>query len=700
VISAISNHRKRGLCAAPAAVLMVCFLGPLQAQVPEVIPPPLTPNTVTGGFATFTGYLRAQASPDECWIGLGENLRWNFPPCTSTQIGKADQGYIWGATLYNDILYFGTDANPDCIGQGFTAAQLGEILKKGYLTNTWACEFGQSPYSVDSWTNDQFGTALPDDLADFRPPRFYAYNIQTHVIKDITPKLGGSNASWCANPGPGGNAGGGTPLCIDSYWVAMEGVHSVAETNSTWSDGTTHNLILVSGPGFVSTGLANTYFALDVTNVTSPTQITNSNWVAKYRPTAYADQRHWLTYNGAMYAPTTLASLSGGAVLQYTGNFKAIPTVSPGPGNGYNAIPICGTTDQHAPPQGNYVCFAFQEVGLLPNGTGTDIALHTETNNNGVSDTRIYVATWPPPGPAGLYMSPPIPATICLQPVASPCGFAQATPPSPVPSWQEVWNYQKNYDPDPVVASTVGMGALTEFNGELYFGTMVYPMDGTFSWLGTYDPQHNLSQANLEAAIVSTFRSATLFRGTGFTTGNPTIQLLYGQAKFPVWNGTPGATTGSWVLTNNNMTPAGTAPLYGYSGFGNVYNNYIWTMANFNNKLYVGTMNWGYPAADAGVLIFQQSWGQTKIFLNTIIPPSTYGAALFSFTNNTSAATGESTNGLGNYLNYGIRTLIPNGTTSLLLGTANPMDLATIPGQPQGGWALIEAIPGSTTKSR
>jgi hypothetical protein len=676
-----SSYSKRRLCAAPAAaVLMVYFLSPLRGQVPEVIPPPLTPNTITGGFSTFTGYLRVQASPDECWTGLGKNTRWDFPPCTATQIPKTDQGYIWGATLYNNILYFGTDANPDCIGQGFTAAQLKETLTTGYLTNTWACEFGQSPYSQTNW-NSIFASALPDDLADFRPPRFYAYNIQTHVLKDITPKLGSNAGTWCNNS-LGGDYAGGTPLCVDSLWISMEGVHSVAATSSTGPDGTTHNYILVSGPGFVSTGLVNTYFALDVTGVTSPTQITNSNWVAKYQATAYADQRHWLTYNNAMYAPTALASENGGAVVQYTGNFKNIPSNTPGPGNRYNAIPVCGTADQHVPPQATYACFAFQQVALLPTGTGTDIALHTE---NG--DTRIYVATWPPPGPAGLYMSPSIP----------PAGFAQANPPTSVPSWTKVWDLQKNYDPDPVVAATIGMGALTEFNGDLYFGTMVYPLEGTLNWLGVYDPQHNLSQNNLATAIVSTFRGATLFRGVGFTTGNPTIQLLYGQAKFPVWSGTPGSTTGSWVLTNNNMSPAGSNPLYGPTGFGNLYNNYIWTMANFNSKLYIGTMDWGYPAADTGALIFQQSWGQAKIFLNTLIPPSTYGADLYSFANNTSAATAESTNGLGDYLNYGIRTLIANGTTSLLLGTANPMNLATTA---YGGWQLVEAVPGSTTKGR
>jgi hypothetical protein len=122
-------------------------------------------------------------------------------------------------------------------------------------------------------------------------------------------------------------------------------------------------------------------------------------------------------------------------------------------------------------------------------------------------------------------------------------------------------------------------------------------------------------------------------------------------------------------------------------------------MANFNNKLYIGTMDWSYPAADAAALIFSQSSGTVSILLSVLIPPETYGADLYSFADNDSPAKPESIDGVGNYLNYGIRTMIANGNTGLLLGTANPMNLATA-SWPLGGWELIEALPDPARATR
>ena len=48
--------------------------------------------------------------------------------------------------------------------------------------------------------------------------------------------------------------------------------------------------------------------------------------------------------------------------------------------------------------------------------------------------------------------------------------------------------------------------------------------------------------------------------------------------------------------------------------------------------------------------------------------------------------------GLGNYLNYGVRNMIPNGKGGLYIGMANPMNLRTNlkDAKPEGGWELIE----------
>jgi hypothetical protein len=442
---------------------------------------------------------------------------------------------------------------------------------------------------------------------------------------------------------------------------------------------------LVSGPGLVG-GLY--FFALDVTGKTDPGQFTNSSWVAEYQYTNLSDQRHWISNNGVLYAPSAKPSGGGGAIMQFTGSFAKIPAVTPGPSNNYKAIPNCGTLDQHIPAQPNPAtsgtCFAFQQVGTLPDGVATDAALHTEINPaTGKSDTRIFVASWPPPGIAGLYMSPAIPTA----------GFGQANP-NPT-NWTKVWR-MSDYEPDPSVAPTIGMGALADYQGVLYWGTMIYPYAGTLNWLKNNDSARNLTGQQVTSSFVNTFRTATMFNGTGFLQPKPTIKLLYGQSTFLTWNGLSGS-QGAWVTTPNNM--GGVAPLYGLSGFGNPYNNYIWTMTVFNNKLYVGTMDWGYPAADATPLLVQSGGQNIEIYINRLIPPLTYGADLYSFASTNSAAVQESISGLGNYLNYGIRALIANGTTSLVLGTANPMNLATTM-SPYGGWQLIEALPASQAKGR
>ena len=61
------------------------------------------------------------------------------------------------------------------------------------------------------------------------------------------------------------------------------------------------------------------------------------------------------------------------------------------------------------------------------------------------------------------------------------------------------------------------------------------------------------------------------------------------------------------------------------------------------------------------------------------------------FSSSDKAATPISTTGFGNYLNYGVRNMIPN-SSGLYLGSANPMNLRTDPTDsvPEGGWELIK----------
>jgi hypothetical protein len=70
-------------------------------------------------------------------------------------------------------------------------------------------------------------------------------------------------------------------------------------------------------------------------------------------------------------------------------------------------------------------------------------------------------------------------------------------------------------------------------------------------------------------------------------------------------------------------------------------------------------------------------------------PPIGVGADLFRFPRPNAMAVPESIEGVGNYTNYGVRTMIADD--NLYLGMANPMNLLTDPDDnvPEGGWELL-----------
>jgi hypothetical protein len=121
-----------------------------------------------------------------------------------------------------------------------------------------------------------------------------------------------------------------------------------------------------------------------------------------------------------------------------------------------------------------------------------------------------------------------------------------------------------------------------------------------------------------------------------------------------------------------------------------LFNGYVWTMANWNNRLWIGTLDWSYIAAKAGTVFGLQypPW-----FFNARF----YGADLLSMANSSTAATTEFINGVGNKNNAGIRTMESAG--NLFLGMANNMNLLTNPSAPMGGWELLELAPAAPSSA-
>lgn len=403
------------------------------------------------------------------------------------------------------------------------------------------------------------------------------------------------------------------------------------------------NHVILSGPT-IGGGIA--FFAF---------RIDTKAWVAKEDLPLYVNIRQFLNDNGVVY--TSVAKLfGGGAVLRYRGN---IPNITPPPPPA--APPRCPS------------CFDFEVVGNLDN-EGANIALHAG---------RVYVTTWPPlnrrrKSPvAGLWMSPIVPAG----------GLTGANS----GQWTKVWDAAQ-YEPDPVIATSYAGGALMSFGGYLYWGTINLPYASTLAWIEAYGPPPATQEEFLQLAAL-TFRTAVMFRGRNFDTA-PEIDLLYGAPKLLKYTAGPRGQQGTFLPVDNNMPEGKKNPLYGPSGFGQPYTLYIWSMAIWNNKLWVGTFDWSYVVylSQNIVTLPRQTRAPGLIGpLATIPTPANFGGDLYYFPDANSPAVAESLDGLGNYSSYGVRNLVPS-SAGMFVGMANPMNLLTNTSDalPQGGWELIE----------
>ncbi|RZU50314.1 hypothetical protein EV385_2082 [Krasilnikovia cinnamomea] len=344
----------------------------------------------------------------------------------------------------------------------------------------------------------------------------------------------------------------------------------------------------------------------------------------------YGNIRTFLVAEGALYLGVGVGTngSSGGAVLRWTGGVR-----NP---------------------------FALEAVAVLP-VQAADLAYH---------DGRIATTTWPAEQPsspaqlAGVWLSPPL---------------ADGEPglnPEDANGWKQAW-HARQYETDRVVAATYGGGGVASFGGWLHWGTMHVPLKATKVHQTVYPQSTDDAKA---AQVKYTQRGISIWRGRDLGLPTQQIELLYGESTLPAYD----PATATW-----KAVPTGWTPKYGKSGFGYPFNNYTWRMTVTGNRLYVGTMDWSYIANE----IMNQPSGfsaRDRAAVTAGIDPDAYGGDLWMFPSTSEPASAININGVGNYLNYGIRNMIPNGN-GLYLGMANPMNLRTDPTDdvPEGGWELI-----------
>lgn len=483
-----------------------------------------------------------------------------------------------------------------------------------------------------------------------------------------------------------------TQALTDISPTSGPGADLLAHTTGIRSAGTLDGVVIFSGPALDNPGTTNFFAYL----------ASNGSFLGSTSSNLYSDLRSWVVADGHLYAAVGL-SAGGGAVIEWTGNA--------------------------------YHPFEFQTVGTLVN-RGAYIAQF---------EGRLFVTTWPEvPGPtyasrrAQLYMSPTLPTS---------GGLPESTDP-----WTSVWNID-DYEIDPVVASATAGGALAAYDGKLYWGTMAVPFLSTEEALilGTaYENNPSCTTClNLEGGdgtfgiddaattALGTYRAIAIFRGSNFDS-SPNIELLYGEQYLPKYEKSAESYTIAPDTDHENAMHV--APEFGTGGFGNPFNAYTWSMAVYQNHLFVGTFDWSIlPVTVIADLIAPSSTplasSRLESALRSHVSPSTgepdltqalvngaqqlatnipsitiadasalrsrsapiarptshgegvlslptaltkyLGADLYRFDNSTERAQPESIAGVGNFTNYGIRNMVV--ADRLYLGTANPLNLLTGP---------------------
>jgi hypothetical protein len=112
-----------------------------------------------------TWEVLAKASPDECFLGIGEDNVYPFDPTTEECSGqlKTNEAYVWGLTKYGDNIFFGT-------GQNILAL----VLQGGLgITNPLLTD----DYVVEGRTDE------PPYSKDFRPSGLYLYNETDGLVR-------------------------------------------------------------------------------------------------------------------------------------------------------------------------------------------------------------------------------------------------------------------------------------------------------------------------------------------------------------------------------------------------------------------------------------------------------------------------------------------------------------------------------------
>jgi hypothetical protein len=408
------------------------------------------------------------------------------------------------------------------------------------------------------------------------------------------------------------------------------------------SAGSVGNAVFMAGPSFDNNV---TFAAWDAAS---------GAYRGSCRATALNQIRQWITVNGVLYAGAG-RDAGDGVILRWRGSVDN-PYLGGAPTSEY-----CG----------------FEVVGVLPTFPSY------LANYDG---KRLAASTWnwdrQTAGPAAAASAPTaLSGGVYVGPLFGTDG--QYTTSDAATPWTRIWS-PLQYETDPIVGLGTGGGALAFWKGWLWFGTMHNNSFVASSHSSCTLPVCYGQPANSEEGLdllLNVSRAASVWRARLVPPGGIEVQLLYGATELPAL--VPGTKT-------FEAKPTGWTPRFGKAGFDNPFNTYTWSVSAGIDDLLFGVYDYRYTfdvrlglVGDAGHRAAPAASRGAGVRVAPD-PRRGYGADLWRFVDPEAPALAESVDGVDNFTNYGIRTMLRlSDGPDVILGTASGLNL-----EPDAGWEL------------
>ena len=282
-------------------------------------------------------------------------------------------------------------------------------------------------------------------------------------------------------------------------------------------------------------------------------------------------------------------------------------------------------------------------------------------------NNRIYIGTWGTV--SAVNVSPELPEG----------GFTPIDINSDM--WPEIWTTESAEPTKTLGRSLTSVAGFHEWRDHLYWGVFCPNYYILSSALATYG---DLTSPDALAFILGNYRTPSFWR----LDKDNTCEMLYGDTANPkpVYN-KKGAIE-KWELESNGLTAK-----WGRGGFGNLCTIYVWALQQYNDNLYIGTMDLSNLAVAAASKLLGDESFDTLSKLLTGLDTSDEGFELLRMTDEEEAPKFITQNGFNNAEQYGVRNLeVLNN--KLMLGSASMSSL-----KDNGGWHVLSLDDLSTPAS-